>query len=266
MEKQQHGIFLFWTICVFPRTLWLLLRNPLVCTPQSNPILRFEKLRKIMLFHKNSTWSETLALKLDVCCVKLLNKGLLNCILSKPGVVYCNVFLGADHICISFYTSCEINIAFCILNLANITCHFYFSLLWVIYSKPPKGPPQCLHKLYSLAVTFFSYEYIKSWLINLCRIHWSCKKARFIMIKAVQRIKEMVLKLEQKARVHGALGISNNMPYVLHQVGHFQQSLNVYARVAEPPGYQNQVVTIRLLSLRNTSLSDVKIWQWFQDF
>lgn len=115
----------------FPKNMWLLLRNPILCTPQSS-CLGFKKLKKIMLFHKNSTWSETLPLKFDVWCVKLLNKCLLNCIISKLEVVYCNVFLGVDHICISFYTSCEINIAFCILNLANITCHFYFSLLGVI--------------------------------------------------------------------------------------------------------------------------------------
>lgn len=104
---------------------------PLLCTLQSS-CLEFKELGKIMLFHKNNTWPETLFLKFDVWCVKLLNKCLLNCIISKPGVVYCNVFLGVDHICISFYTSCEINIVFCSLNLANITCHFYFSLLWVI--------------------------------------------------------------------------------------------------------------------------------------
>lgn len=57
------------------------------------------------------------------------------------------------------------------------------------------------------------------------------QKAKFIMIKPAQQIEEMLLKLEPKARVHGALGISNNMPEVLPQVGNFQQSLNVYARV-----------------------------------
>lgn len=131
--KQEHGIFLFCGgnhLC-FSKNMWLQMINLLLCTPQSS-CLGFENLRKILLYHKNSTWSETLALKFDAWCVKLLNKCLLNCIISKPGVVYCGVFLGVDYICISFYTSYEINIAFCILNLGNITCHFYFSLLWVI--------------------------------------------------------------------------------------------------------------------------------------
>lgn len=120
--------FFFFNHLCFLKNKWLLLINALLCTPQSS-CLGFEKLRKIMLFHRNSTWSETLPLKFDVCCVKLLKKCLLNCIISKPGVVYCHVFLGVDHICISFNTSCEINIAFCILNLANITYCFYFPLL-----------------------------------------------------------------------------------------------------------------------------------------
>lgn len=154
MKSNNTEFFFLHNHLCFPKNTWLLLINLLFCTPQSL-CWGFEKLRKIMLFHKNSMWSETLALKFYVWCVKLLNKCLLNCIISKPEVVYCNVFLGVDHICISFYTSWEINIAFCFLNLANITCHFYFSLLWVIQSEPPKGFLQCLHKLYSLAVTFF---------------------------------------------------------------------------------------------------------------
>lgn len=62
---------------------------------------------------------------------------LLNWIIPMDRRLCCSVFPEVVPICIS-YACCEMNIAFCVLNSANTTCHFYLSKIWIIRSQCPE--------------------------------------------------------------------------------------------------------------------------------
>lgn len=65
----------------------------------------------------------------------------------------------------------------------------------------------------------FSYEFINSTLTNLCRIHQTCKKARFTMIQAAQQTKATTPETETKARVPRALFTCISVPLSIYHIG-----------------------------------------------